>query len=56
MGGHLLNLILYATVTAVLFSIFMRDDTRARVRFAAMMSGSMIAAAIAAAWLMHLAE
>ena len=55
MGGHFLNLVLYAAVVGALFSVFMRERNRDRLRFGLLLAMSMIGAAVAVGWLMYLA-
>ena len=50
---HFLNLVLYALCIGVLFSLFMRDGTRERMRFALMLWVSMVGIAIAVGWIMY---
>ena len=55
MTSHFFSLIAYALAVSVLFSIFMREGTRERIRFALGLAGSMVGIAVVAGWIMRLA-
>jgi len=50
--SHILSLVLFAALVSLVFSILMREDPRARVRFALMSFAAFVASAIVAGWLM----
>jgi hypothetical protein len=51
---HLLALSLYALAIGALFSIFMREGVRDRIRFTFTLAGSMVGIAVAVGWIMYL--
>jgi hypothetical protein len=50
--SHLVSLVLFAALVSVVFSVLMREDPRARVRFGLMSFAAFIGSAIVAGWLM----
>jgi len=50
--SHLLSLVLFAALVSLVFSMLMREDLRARVRFGLMSFAAFVASAIVAGWLM----
>jgi heme/copper-type cytochrome/quinol oxidase subunit 4 len=50
--SHLASLILFAALVSLVFAMLMREDPRARVRFALMSFAAFVASAIVAGWLM----
>ena len=54
MATHLFNLVAYAVLVSAMFSLFMREGRRERIRLAALLALSMVGIAMASAWLMGL--
>ena len=54
--SHFFNMVFYAVIIATLFSIFMKEGLRERLRFVVTVSASMVGAAVVVAWLMLLAR
>lgn len=50
--SHLMSLILFAALVSLVFSMLMREDPRARLRFGLMSFAAFVASAIVAGWLM----
>ncbi len=50
--SHLLSLILFAALVSLVFSMLMRDEPRARLRFGLTSFAAFVASAIVAGWLM----
>ena len=50
--SHLASLLLFAALVSLVFSMLMREDPRARVRFGLMSFAAFIASAVVAGWLM----
>jgi heme/copper-type cytochrome/quinol oxidase subunit 4 len=50
--SHLVSLIVFAALVSLVFSMLMREDTRARVRFGLMSFAAFVVSAIVAGWLM----
>jgi len=53
MKSHLVNLVIFSALTATVFAMIMRDDTRARVRLGLKIFAAFVAAALAVGWLMY---
>ena len=51
--SHLLNLIVFSALVSIVFSLLMRNDARARARFAAMAFGGFVLSALVVGWLMY---
>jgi hypothetical protein len=51
--SHLLLLVLFAVLVSTVFATLTRDEPRAQVRAAAMMSAGFVGAAILLGWLMY---
>jgi len=52
MQSHLVILIVFAALVSLVFSMLMREDPRARVRFGLTSFAAFVASAIVAGWLM----
>ena len=52
-ASHLLYLIVFSALVSAVFATLLRDDLRARVRFALGAFGAFVLAAIAVGWLMY---
>jgi hypothetical protein len=50
--SHFASLVLFAALVSLVFSVLMREDMRARVRFGLMSFAAFVASAIVAGWLM----
>ena len=50
--SHLVSLVLFSALVSLVFSVLMREDRRARLRFGLMSFAAFIASAIVAGWLM----
>ena len=50
--SHLVALVVFAALVSLVFSMLMREDPRARVRFGLMSFAAFVASAIVAGWLM----
>jgi hypothetical protein len=53
MASHLLALIVFSTLVSVVFAILLREDRKARVRFALMTFGAFVLSAVVVGWLMY---
>ncbi|MFN7973125.1 MAG: hypothetical protein U0166_12385 [Acidobacteriota bacterium] len=51
--SHVAHMVLYAAITAVLFSLLARDGRGERIRYALKLFALMTAGSIALAWLMY---
>lgn len=54
METHLFNLIAYSVLVSAMFSLFMREGRRERLRFTALLAAAMIGISVAASWMMGL--
>jgi len=52
-ASHLLALIVFSTLVSVVFAILLREDRKARVRFALMTFGAFVLSAVVVGWLMY---
>ena len=52
-GSHLLALMVFSTLVSVVFAMLLREDRRARVRFALMTFGAFVLSAVVVGWLMY---
>jgi hypothetical protein len=52
-GSHLLALIVFSTLVSVVFAMLLREDRKARVRFALMTFGAFVLSAVVVGWLMY---
>ena len=50
--SHLVSLLLFAALVSLVFSMLMREDPRARLRFGLTSFATFVASAIVAGWLM----
>jgi hypothetical protein len=50
--SHLVSLVVFSALVSLVFSVLMREDPRARVRFGLMSFVAFLASAIVAGWLM----
>ena len=50
--SHFVTLVVFSALVSLVFSMLMREDTPARVRFGLMTFGAFIASAIVVGWLM----
>jgi heme/copper-type cytochrome/quinol oxidase subunit 4 len=50
--SHLVSLVLFSALVSLVFSVLMREDPKARLRFGLMSFAAFIASAIVAGWLM----
>src|SRR5947207_3179936 len=53
MASHLLVLIVFSTLVSVVFAMLLREDRKARVRFALMTFGAFVLSAVVVGWLMY---
>ena len=53
MASHLLVLIVFSTLVSVVFAMLLREDGKARVRFALMTFGAFVLSAVVVGWLMY---
>jgi heme/copper-type cytochrome/quinol oxidase subunit 4 len=53
MASHLLALIVFSTLVSVVFAMLLREDRKARVRFALMTFGAFVLSAVVVGWLMY---
>jgi hypothetical protein len=53
MKSHLLLMVLFAFFVSLVFAVISKDDVREQVRFAGMMFGGFMLAAIVLGWLMY---
>jgi heme/copper-type cytochrome/quinol oxidase subunit 4 len=51
--SHLLLMLLFAGLVALVFAVLMKDEPRDQIRFGAMVFGGFIVSAIALGWLMY---
>ena len=52
-GSHLLALIVFSTLVSVVFAMLLREDRKARLRFALMTFGAFVLSAVVVGWLMY---
>lgn len=52
MTSHLLLMVLFSLMVAVVFAFLMKDDARERLRFGAVVFGGFVLSALALGWLM----
>ena len=52
-ASHLLALIVFSTLVSVVFAMLLREDGKARVRFALMTFGAFVLSAVVVGWLMY---
>ena len=52
-ASHLLALLIFSTLVSVVFAILLREDGKARVRFALMTFGAFVLSAVVVGWLMY---
>jgi len=52
-ASHLLALIVFSTLVSVVFAILLREDPKARLRFALMTFGAFVLSAVVVGWLMY---
>jgi len=52
-ASHLLALIVFSTLVSVVFAILLREDRKARLRFALMTFGAFVLSAVVVGWLMY---
>ena len=52
-ASHLLALIVFSTLVSVVFAMLLREDRKARVRFALMTFGAFVLSAVVVGWLMY---
>lgn len=50
--SHLLNLLVYAALVASVFAVLLRDGTKSRMRFGAIVFGAFVLSALVVGWLM----
>ena len=53
MKSHLLLMVLFAFFVSLVFAVISKDEVREQVRFAGMMFGGFMLAAIVLGWLMY---
>jgi heme/copper-type cytochrome/quinol oxidase subunit 4 len=53
MASHLLALIVFSTLVSVVFAMLLREDRKARLRFALMTFGAFVLSAVVVGWLMY---
>ena len=53
MISHLLALLIFSTLVSVVFAMLLREDRKARVRFAVMTFGAFVLSAVVVGWLMY---
>ena len=53
MISHLLALLIFSTLVSVVFAMLLREDPKARVRFAVMTFGAFVLSAVVVGWLMY---
>jgi ABC-type sugar transport system permease subunit len=51
--SHLLALLIFSTLVSVVFAMLLREDRKARVRFAVMTFGAFVLSAVVVGWLMY---
>jgi hypothetical protein len=52
-ASHLLALVIFSTLVSVVFAMLLREDRKARVRFALMTFGAFVLSAVVVGWLMY---
>ena len=52
-ASHLLALIVFSTLVSVVFALLLREDGKARLRFALMTFGAFVLSAVVVGWLMY---
>lgn len=52
MASHLVSLLLFAALVSLVFSMLMREDPKARLRFGLTSFAAFVASAIVVGWLM----
>jgi ABC-type sugar transport system permease subunit len=52
-ASHLLALIVFSTLVSLVFATLLREDRKARVRFALMTFGAFVLSAVVVGWLMY---
>jgi hypothetical protein len=52
-SSHLLSLLLFSALVSTVFATLLRDDSRSRLRFGAILFGAFVLSAIAVGWLMY---
>jgi heme/copper-type cytochrome/quinol oxidase subunit 4 len=50
--SHFVTLVIFAALVSLVFSMLMREDRKARLRFGLVTFGAFVASAIVAGWLM----
>ncbi len=50
--SHLLSLLVYSALVASVFAVLLRDETRSRLRFGALVFSFFVMSAVLAGWLM----
>ena len=53
MASHLLALVIFSILVSVVFAMLLREDGKARVRFALMTFGAFVLSAVVVGWLMY---
>jgi heme/copper-type cytochrome/quinol oxidase subunit 4 len=53
MASHLVVLLIFSALVSGVFAMLLRDDTRSRLRFAAMAFGAFVLSAVVVGWIMH---
>jgi hypothetical protein len=52
-ASHLLALFVFSTLVSLVFATLLREDRKARVRFALMTFGAFVLSAVVVGWLMY---
>ena len=52
-SSHLVSLVLFSALVSTVFATLLREDTRSRLRFGAILFGAFVLSAIAVGWLMY---
>jgi heme A synthase len=53
MSSHLVLLLVFSFLVALVFAMLLRDDPRAQIRFGGMVFGGFVVSAILLGWLMY---
>ncbi len=51
--SHLVALVLFSTLTSVVFATLLREDMRSRLRFGLVLFASFLASAVVIGWVMY---
>lgn len=53
LASHLVALLIFSVLVSTVFATLLRDDTRSRLRFAAMAFGAFVLSAVVVGWVMY---